>query len=50
MAETVEFASNGSTASGYLVRPADGSGPGVVVVQEWWGVDSGIKAQAGVEF
>jgi carboxymethylenebutenolidase len=46
MAETVEFASNGSTASGYLVRPPGGSGPGVVVVQEWWGLDSGIKTQA----
>lgn len=44
MAETVEFKSNGSTASGYLVRPANGSGPGVLVIQEWWGLDSGIKA------
>ena len=44
MAETVEFQSNGNTASGYLVRPPDGgTGPGVVVVQEWWGLDSGIK-------
>jgi carboxymethylenebutenolidase len=43
MAETVEFPSNGGTASGYLVRPQEGSGPGVVVVQEWWGLDSGIK-------
>jgi carboxymethylenebutenolidase len=46
MAETVEFASNGSTASGYLVRPPGGSGPGVVVVQEWWGLDPGIKQSA----
>jgi carboxymethylenebutenolidase len=46
MAETVEFASNGTTASGYLVRPPSGSGPGVVVVQEWWGLDSGIKTTA----
>lgn len=37
----VEFASNGSTARGYLARPAGGSGPGVIVVQEWWGLDSG---------
>jgi carboxymethylenebutenolidase len=43
MAETVEFKSNGSTASGYLVKPASGSGPGVLVIQEWWGLDSGIK-------
>lgn len=46
MAETVEFASNGNTASGYLARPEGGSGPGVIVVQEWWGLDSGIKEMA----
>ncbi|MHB8464322.1 MAG: dienelactone hydrolase family protein [Acidimicrobiales bacterium] len=46
MAETVEFASNGASASGYLVRPPSGSGPGVIVVQEWWGLDSGIKEMA----
>jgi carboxymethylenebutenolidase len=46
MAETVEFKSNGSTASGYLVKPAAGSGPGVLVIQEWWGLDSGIKEWA----
>jgi carboxymethylenebutenolidase len=40
--ETVTFESNGNTASGYLARPSGGSGPGVVVVQEWWGVDSWI--------
>jgi carboxymethylenebutenolidase len=44
MAETVEFRSNGSTASGYLARPSSGNGPGVLVIQEWWGLDSGIKA------
>jgi len=43
MAETVEFPSNGSVASGYLVKPPAGSGPGVLVIQEWWGLDSGIK-------
>lgn len=46
MAETVEFKSNGSDASGYLVTPASGSGPGVLVIQEWWGLDSGIKEMA----
>ena len=43
MADTVEFRSNGNTASGYLVTPVSGSGPGVLVIQEWWGLDSGIK-------
>jgi carboxymethylenebutenolidase len=46
MDETVTFDSNGGTASGYLVRPPDRTGPGVVVVQEWWGLDSGIKEMA----
>ena len=46
MAETVEFPSNGSTASGYLVTPPSGTGPGVLVVQEWWGLDPGIKQTA----
>lgn len=46
MAETVSFKSNGSTASGYLVTPPSGSGPGVLVIQEWWGLDSGIKEMA----
>jgi carboxymethylenebutenolidase len=46
MAETISFPSNGSDASGYLVRPDGGFGPGVLVIQEWWGLDSGIKEMA----
>ena len=46
MAETVEFRSNGNMASGYLATPASGKGPGVLVIQEWWGLDSGIKEMA----
>ena len=46
MGETVDFRSNGGTASGYLVTPASGSGPGVLVIQEWWGLDSGIRQMA----
>ncbi len=38
MGTTVRFASNGDTAEGYLALPASGSGPGVMVVQEWWGL------------
>ncbi len=40
---TVEFASNGSQAQGYLAMPATGSGPGVVVIQEWWGLVDHIR-------
>lgn len=43
MAETISFPSNGSDSSGYLVTPDSGSGPGVLVIQEWWGLDWGIK-------
>lgn len=46
MAETVDFKSNAHSASGYLVKPPSGSGPGVLVIQEWWGLDSGIKEMA----
>ena len=52
MAETVEFKSNGNQASGYLAKPASGSGPGVLVIQEWWGLDDSLKQMAegsGVE-
>ncbi len=43
MGSMVEFGSNGSTASGYMAQPSGGRGPGLIVVQEWWGLDSGIK-------
>ena len=46
MAETVEFKSNGNQASGYLAKPASGSGPGVLVIQEWWGLDDSLKEMA----
>jgi carboxymethylenebutenolidase len=46
MSETVEFKSNGSKASGYLAKPATGSGPGVLVIQEWWGLDESLKEMA----
>ena len=46
MAETVSFPCNGGSASGYLVRPPGGRGPGVLVIQEWWGIDPSIKETA----
>jgi carboxymethylenebutenolidase len=43
MGEIVEFPSNGHTASGYLAPNPDGQGPGVVLIQEWWGLVPHIK-------
>jgi carboxymethylenebutenolidase len=43
MGEMVTFPSNGGQAEGYLAVPAAGSGPGVVVIQEWWGLNQQIK-------
>jgi carboxymethylenebutenolidase len=37
MGERVNFKTNGTTAPGYLARPAK-PGPGVIVIQEWWGL------------
>jgi carboxymethylenebutenolidase len=41
--EMVSFPSNGQEAQGYLARPASDSGPGVIVIQEWWGLNDNIK-------
>jgi carboxymethylenebutenolidase len=35
MGEMIEFKSNGGTCTGYI---AGNSGPGVIVIQEWWGL------------
>jgi carboxymethylenebutenolidase len=42
MGETIDFPSNGSVGQGYLATPPEG-GPGVVVIQEWWGLVPHIK-------
>jgi carboxymethylenebutenolidase len=39
----VEFEANGGTAEGYLAEPDD-TGPGLIVLQEWWGVDEHVRA------
>ncbi len=39
----IEFPVNGQKARGYLSKPEKGSGPGVVVIQEWWGLVENIK-------
>jgi carboxymethylenebutenolidase len=41
--QMVEFTSNGGKAGGYLAIPEKGTGPGVIVIQEWWGLVDHIK-------
>ncbi len=39
----VQFPANGGATSGYLSTPGAGKGPGVLVIQEWWGLVQHIK-------
>lgn len=47
MGELVQFNANGRTCNGYLTIPQAGrgqrTGPGVIVIQEWWGLVDHIK-------
>lgn len=46
MAETITFKRpDGKDASGYFASAGDGA-PGMVVIQEWWGVNAQIKGVA----
>ena len=42
--QNVSFASNGDHAHGYLALPPSGRGPGVIVIQEWWGLTDHIAS------
>jgi carboxymethylenebutenolidase len=44
--QNVEFPSNGDHAHGYLALPDSGKGPGVIVIQEWWGLTDHIAGIA----
>jgi carboxymethylenebutenolidase len=39
----IEFASDGEQTRGYLSISASGRGPGVIVIQEWWGLVPHIR-------
>lgn len=39
----IEFSGNGKPYTGYLAPSATGKGPGVIVIQEWWGLVGHIK-------
>src|SRR3972149_8198882 len=44
VSEMVEYPSSGQRASVFLARPDDNQKhPGVVVIQEWWGLEEHIK-------
>jgi carboxymethylenebutenolidase len=43
MGDMVQFPVNGGSTAGYLATSKEGSGPGVVVIQEWWGLVDHIK-------
>jgi len=40
--QNTTFASGAGQAHGYLAQPPSGSGPGVIVIQEWWGLTDHI--------
>jgi carboxymethylenebutenolidase len=48
MAETIEFKRpDGGSCDGYLALPGAGAeAPGIVVIQEWWGLNEQIKKTA----
>lgn len=41
--QMVNFKADGATTPGYLAAPKSGKGPGVIVIQEWWGLVPHIK-------
>src|SRR5438309_12099807 len=45
MGERITFKANGTGTAGYLARPERG-GPGVIVIQEWWGLVPHIESIA----
>ena len=40
----IEFPTSAGSAPGYLAKPDGEQGPGVIVLQEWWGVDEHIRS------
>ena len=40
----VEFPTSAGTSPGYLALPSEERGPGVIVLQEWWGLDEHIRS------
>jgi carboxymethylenebutenolidase len=40
----IEFSTSAGSAPGYLAAPAGEHGPGLVVLQEWWGLDDHVRS------
>jgi carboxymethylenebutenolidase len=43
MGQMIDFPSNGGSGQGYLTVPSSGSGPVVVIIQEWWGLNDQLR-------
>ncbi len=46
MGERIDFDGTGGAGQGYLATPEGGTGPGIVVIQEWWGLVPHITSVA----
>ena len=47
MGKTISYKRpDGKSVNGYLAEPSGGKGPGVVVIQEWWGLNDQIRGVA----
>src|SRR5256885_15389491 len=45
MGQMISFArTGGGNAQGYLAESKNAKGPGIVVIQEWWGLQGQIKS------
>jgi carboxymethylenebutenolidase len=44
--QSVSYPVNGVSSNGYLALPPGGRGPGVLVIQEWWGLNDQIRETA----
>lgn len=43
MGQHIDFSTGDDTGHGYLAVPESGSGPGLLVIQEWWGLVDHIR-------
>ena len=46
MSEMIELQAEGANATGYLAVPTGGTGPGILLMHAWWGLNSFFKELA----